>query len=189
MSNKLKPCPFCGSSHVAAEGFEDMGMYRIRCGNCGSGVSTKDTVEKAIEAWNRRVPMVTVKNTCGDYYTSSSLLISRQAAINAIHDIEHIDCEGWELIDDIEECLKQLPSVEEQNKGKMTNREYLDSLSNMDFANFIYSKLLKIGKEYNDSVLGIAQWLGLEKSFENIVLSEPPSPIRDYCVDCTSETL
>lgn len=65
---------------------------------------------------------------------------------------------------------------------KMTNREYLDSLSNMDFANFIYSKLLKIGKEYNDSVLGIAHWLGLEKSFENVVLDEPLSPIRDYCV-------
>lgn len=48
-------------------------------------------------------------------------------------------------------------------KVKMTNREYLDSLSNMDFANFIYSKLLKIGKEYNDSVLGIAHWLGKEK--------------------------
>lgn len=88
--------------------------------------------------------------------------ISRQAAINAVHEIEHIDCEGWELIDDIEECLKQLPSAEEQKKGKMTNREYLDSLSNMDFANFIYSKLLKLGKEYNDSVLGIAQWLGKE---------------------------
>lgn len=69
----------------------------------------------------------------------------------------------------------------------MTNREYLDSLSNMDFANFIYSKLLKIGKEYNDSVLGIAHWLGLEKSFENVVLDEPLSPIRDYCVDYTSE--
>lgn len=87
-------------------------------------------------------------------------LIDRQSAINAIHEIKHIDCEGWELIDDIEECLKQLPSAEEQKKGKMTNREYLDSLSNMDFANFIYSKLLKIGKEYNDSVLGIAHWLG-----------------------------
>lgn len=66
---------------------------------------------------------------------------------------------------------------------KMTNREYLDSLSNMDFANFIYSKLLKIGKEYNDSVLGIAHWLELEKSFENVVLDEPLSPIRDYCVN------
>lgn len=88
--------------------------------------------------------------------------ISRQAAINAVHEIEHIDCEGWELIDDIEECLKQLPSAEEQKKGKMTNREFLDSLSNIDFANFIYSKLLKLGKEYNDSVLGIAQWLGKE---------------------------
>lgn len=39
--------------------------------------------------------------------------ISRQAAINAIHEIEHIDCEGWELIDDIEECLKQLPSAQQ----------------------------------------------------------------------------
>lgn len=89
-------------------------------------------------------------------------VIYRQAAINVIHEIEHIDCEGWELIDDIEERLKQLPSAEEQKKGKMTNREYLDNLSNMDFANFIYSKLLKIGKEYNDSVLGIAHWLGKE---------------------------
>jgi hypothetical protein len=51
-------------------------------------------------------------------------------------------------------------------KGKMTNREYLNSLSNMDFANFIYSKLLKIGKEYNDSVLGIAHWLGKENNMQ-----------------------
>lgn len=70
----------------------------------------------------------------------------------------------------------------------MTNREYLDSLSNMDFANFIYSKLLKIGKEYNDSVLGVAHWLGLEKFFENIVLDEPSSSIRDYCVDPLSKS-
>lgn len=69
----------------------------------------------------------------------------------------------------------------------MTNREYLDSLSNMDFANFIYSKLLKIGKEYNDSILGIAHWLGLEKSFENIVLDESLSPIRDFCVNPLSK--
>ena len=37
----------------------------------------------------------------------------------------------------------------------MTNREYLDSLSNMDFANFIYSKLLKIGKEYKIVLVGL----------------------------------
>lgn len=58
MSDKyLKPCPFCGSSHVLAEDFEefDMGMYWIRCGDCGAGVSTKDTMEEAIKAWNRRV--------------------------------------------------------------------------------------------------------------------------------------
>jgi Lar family restriction alleviation protein len=56
MSEKLKPCPFCGSSHVLAEDFEefDMGMYWIRCGDCGAGCSTKDTTEEAIKAWNRR---------------------------------------------------------------------------------------------------------------------------------------
>lgn len=46
----------------------------------------------------------------------------------------------------------------------VTNREYIETLSNKDFAEFIFSKLLKVGKEYNDSVLGIAFWLGIERS-------------------------
>lgn len=44
----------------------------------------------------------------------------------------------------------------------MTNREWLNSLNNADFSKALYEVVLKVGKWYTDSELGITQWLGEE---------------------------
>ena len=51
---ELKPCPFCGS---AAEMRHGHSHYYARCENQECLVRTKryDSIEKACEAWNRRV--------------------------------------------------------------------------------------------------------------------------------------
>ena len=51
MSEELKPCPFCGG--VA----EELGscVHWISCADCRAESYTYDTLEEAIEAWNRRV--------------------------------------------------------------------------------------------------------------------------------------
>lgn len=48
----------------------------------------------------------------------------------------------------------------------MTNREYMEKLSNLDFSRFLFSEVLPAGKEYNDSILGIADWLGRDRYFD-----------------------
>lgn len=42
----------------------------------------------------------------------------------------------------------------------MTNREYINTLSNYDFVRYIYDYVIPvIGKSYSDSRIGVAQWL------------------------------
>ena len=44
---------------------------------------------------------------------------------------------------------------------RMTNREYLATLSNEELSATIYQLILpKIGRRYNDAELGVAKWLG-----------------------------
>lgn len=61
----LKPCPFCGSDKILfiVEGnfkpWENEGLrlwYRCHCYNCGidGGDTSRESMKKAIEAWNRR---------------------------------------------------------------------------------------------------------------------------------------
>lgn len=53
MSDKLKPCPFCGGMNLyyAAGRF-----YAVECSDCGAKVvGAFRTEEEAAEAWNRRV--------------------------------------------------------------------------------------------------------------------------------------
>ena len=42
----------------------------------------------------------------------------------------------------------------------MTNREYIETLTDEEMSYFIYSVLIPMGRRYTDSPLGIAQWLG-----------------------------
>ncbi len=55
MSNKLKPCPFCGANVRKVKGMMNVTMFA--CDNCGADVCFygKEKEDKAIEAWNRRV--------------------------------------------------------------------------------------------------------------------------------------
>ena len=46
---------------------------------------------------------------------------------------------------------------------KQTNRDYLSTLSNEELANTIYDIIVdRVGRRYNSSRLGVAQWLGEE---------------------------
>ena len=54
MKEELKPCPFCGGkAELYARSFNDVNVI---CGNCSCVMGTYGTKEKAIEAWNKRVP-------------------------------------------------------------------------------------------------------------------------------------
>lgn len=51
MSEKLKPCPFCGGNNLSVEGIT---FYWVECIDCNASISGHETEEQAIEAWNRR---------------------------------------------------------------------------------------------------------------------------------------
>lgn len=62
MSNKLKPCPFCGGEAKIYRGaFES---YRAECKKCGVATmlcldAPKNSGElEAIEIWNKRTPLI-----------------------------------------------------------------------------------------------------------------------------------
>ena len=48
---ELKPCPFCGSTHIVVEEYE--GLYSVACIECNSRTGLKDKKE-AIKIWNTR---------------------------------------------------------------------------------------------------------------------------------------
>lgn len=53
MSNKLKPCPFCGGEAII-DSFVGVGWIVI-CNKCDASIGYKETEQEAIDAWNRRV--------------------------------------------------------------------------------------------------------------------------------------
>ena len=58
MSEKLKPCPFCGTKEGAELSLVVDSMFgtrRAHCWNCGASGPAKRQEENAIAAWNRRV--------------------------------------------------------------------------------------------------------------------------------------
>lgn len=53
----VKPCPFCGSKDISIEK-NDAVDWEVYCKNCGATVGAYDcyeTIEEALEVWNRRV--------------------------------------------------------------------------------------------------------------------------------------
>lgn len=64
----------------------------------------------------------------------------------------------------------------------MTNREYMETLSNLDFSRFLFSEVLPAGKEYNDSILGIADWLGKDRCTDEDHLDKDKD---NHCIDFT----
>ena len=53
MSDKLKPCPFCGG-HAIIDGCDDT-LWIVICKECNASIGYKETEQEAIEAWNSRV--------------------------------------------------------------------------------------------------------------------------------------
>jgi Lar family restriction alleviation protein len=51
MVTELKPCPFCGGEAYAPDR-----TTWLRCRECGCETNYFETLEEAIEAWNRRFP-------------------------------------------------------------------------------------------------------------------------------------
>lgn len=45
----------------------------------------------------------------------------------------------------------------------MTNLDYVKTLSAEELANYIYSTIITIGKQYTESQLGVANWLKEER--------------------------
>lgn len=56
MSEELKPCPFCGGKRaVTVVDDEAEERFGVKCFDCGGMIDAeKDTLQEAIEAWNRR---------------------------------------------------------------------------------------------------------------------------------------
>ena len=57
MSEKLKPCPFCGGEDIFPRWIIASDLYHCMCDNvkCQARGPKRLTKEEAIEAWNRRV--------------------------------------------------------------------------------------------------------------------------------------
>jgi len=56
---RLKPCPFCGSRSVETFGLHDIfpaTPFNVFCKKCRAMGPFYQTIEEAIEAWNRRTP-------------------------------------------------------------------------------------------------------------------------------------
>lgn len=53
MSDKLKPCPFCGGEAIVS-GCDDT-LWSVICKKCAASIDYNDTKQEAIIAWNRRV--------------------------------------------------------------------------------------------------------------------------------------
>lgn len=54
--SKLKPCPFCGKTPVTVVDDETEEKFGVKCFSCGGAIyPEKETLDEAIEAWNRRI--------------------------------------------------------------------------------------------------------------------------------------
>ena len=60
MTDKLKPCPFCGGNNIGVfkhEYFYKSHLYAANCYDCHFGLKMVATEEEAIKIWNTRKPM------------------------------------------------------------------------------------------------------------------------------------
>lgn len=53
MSDKLKPCPFCGG-HSIIDGCDDT-LWSAICEKCNASIDYNETKQDAIIAWNSRI--------------------------------------------------------------------------------------------------------------------------------------
>lgn len=53
MSDKLKPCPFCGGKAIV-DGCDDT-LWSVICEKCNASIDYNETKQDAIIAWNSRI--------------------------------------------------------------------------------------------------------------------------------------
>lgn len=53
-NDTLRPCPFCGSSHVYSKNRGTADKHWVTCRDCGTDGPFLDDESAAIAAWNRR---------------------------------------------------------------------------------------------------------------------------------------
>ena len=51
---ELKPCPFCGSSNIVADGQTSLKDSYVSCNECDADGPMRERKQEAIDAWNRR---------------------------------------------------------------------------------------------------------------------------------------
>lgn len=61
MNYKLKPCPFCGGTPIVSGC--NYTLWIVVCKECNISIGYKETKEKAIDAWNKRVEPSRYKTT------------------------------------------------------------------------------------------------------------------------------
>ena len=57
MSEKLKPCPFCGGTLIRGTGYQMESMEHLTryiCSNCDASTGWHNSTEAARRAWNKR---------------------------------------------------------------------------------------------------------------------------------------
>jgi restriction alleviation protein, Lar family len=59
---KILPCPFCGATEQAVEGFpwaispqRTVALFHIQCPDCGASTVSCQSRADAIKRWNRRI--------------------------------------------------------------------------------------------------------------------------------------
>lgn len=51
---ELKPCPFCGEKYICATPIRTKRPWRIICSNCKARTWFYETIDDAVNAWNKR---------------------------------------------------------------------------------------------------------------------------------------
>lgn len=70
MTEKLKPCPFCGGNKVSiSQGLKGgcVKAHYIECEDCAASSEMHFSIDSAVEAWNSRTNMHTELESAIDY--------------------------------------------------------------------------------------------------------------------------
>ena len=91
MTDKLKPCPFCGGNNVGVfkhEYFYKSHLYAAHCYDCHFGLKMVETEEEAITTWNTRKPMDRIVEQL------------EKASYDSMHlDMSRPMTETWQIVD------------------------------------------------------------------------------------------
>jgi Lar family restriction alleviation protein len=68
MTPELKPCPFCGGKSILKNrwlnGCVNRKNYWVVCGKCQARIQDRNSVKRAIDAWNTRTPDIVYCKEC-----------------------------------------------------------------------------------------------------------------------------